>query len=127
MAKTLALIFGILYLLIGILGFVPAVGGTFGSAPSMLMGFASVNLIHNIVHVIIGLVGLSAAGDDERAVMFCRWFGVILVVLGILGFVSPTGFGLVPLGGNDIYLHLVSGVILLIGGFMGARSTASAS
>ena len=126
MAKTLALIFGIVYLLIGILGFVPAVGGTLGQTPTLLLGFASVNLLHNIVHLIIGIVGLGAAGDEARAVMFCRWFGIILIALGLLGFVAPSGFGLVPLGGNDIYLHLASGIVLAIGGFMGARSTASA-
>jgi hypothetical protein len=124
MAKTLALIFGIVYVLIGILGFFPAVGGTFSQTPSTLFGYVQTNLVHNIVHLIIGFAGLGAAGDDERAVMFCRWFGVILIVLGLLGYVIPNGFNIVPLGGYDIYIHLASGIILAIGGFTGSRAAA---
>lgn len=125
MAKTLALIFGIVYLLVGILGFVPSVGGTFGQTPTLLLGYVNTNLVHNIVHLIIGFAGLGAAGDEARAVMFCRWVGTILIVLGLLGFVAPTGFGIVPLGGNDVWIHLASGVLLLLGSLAGARTAAA--
>jgi hypothetical protein len=52
--------------------------------------------------------------------------GIVLLILGVLGFVAPDGFGLVPLGGNDIWLHLATGAILLATGFM-ATDEASAT
>ena len=45
-----------------------------------------------------------------------------VVLLGILGIPFPDGFGLVPLGGNDIWLHLASGAILLVAGFLGTST-----
>ena len=55
-----------------------------------------------------------------------RTIGVILVVLGVLGFVSADGFGIVPLGGADIWLHLGSGIILLAISMMGSSEAATA-
>jgi hypothetical protein len=117
MVKTVALIFGIVYTLVGILGFFPQFGGTIGQAPSVLLGIAPVNLLHNIVHLIIGFAGLGASTDWARSKMFCQWAGVLLIVLGVVGFVAPTGFGFVPLAGGDIWIHLVSGLILAFVGF----------
>ena len=52
--------------------------------------------------------------------------GAVLVLFGILGIPFPAGFDLVPLGGNDIWLHLVTGAILLATGFMGETADTAA-
>jgi hypothetical protein len=127
MAKTIAMIFGIIYTIIGIAGLVPSLGGTYGMAPTMLLGFAQINIVHTIVHLIIGVAGLAMARSEASAMSYCKIFGVILIVVGLLGFVSPTGFGLLPLGGSDIWLHLVSGIILAIGGWATAPSGRTAT
>ncbi|MBV8081712.1 MAG: DUF4383 domain-containing protein [Candidatus Eremiobacteraeota bacterium] len=126
MAKTVALVFGIIYLLVGIAGFVPSIGGTLGMAPSVLLGLASINLIHNAVHLVIGFWGLAASTDLARAVSFCQTAGIVLVVLGLLGFFIPDGFGFVPLGGNDPWIHILSGLILALVGFMRQPATSRA-
>jgi hypothetical protein len=122
-AKTVALVFGVIYTIVGVAGFIPAIGGTIGMGPTVLLSIASVNLIHNIVHLAIGFWGMSASGDIGRAVQFCQVAGIVLIVLGLLGFFVPDGFGLVPLGGNDPWIHLLSGLILALVGFMRAPVT----
>jgi hypothetical protein len=72
MAKTLALLFGVVFLLIGILGFVPAV------APNeMLLNIFHVNATHNAVHLLTGIVALLAgmAGVGASKTFF-KIFGV---------------------------------------------------
>jgi hypothetical protein len=112
MARTVAAVFGVIYALAGIVGF-------FLTSP--LFGLFEVNALHNIVHIILGAILLYGSMATATAVQANRGVGAVLVLLGLLGFVSADGFGLVPLGGNDIWLHLVSGVILLVGGFMGGE------
>jgi uncharacterized protein DUF4383 len=55
MAKTLALLFGVVFLLIGVLGFVPGV-----TTDEMLFGIFHVNAAHNVVHLLSGAVALWA-------------------------------------------------------------------
>lgn len=117
MARTVALIFGIIYTVIGIAGFIAPLGGTLGMEPSTVLGFAQVNLVHNIVHLALGLLGLAAAKEEMRAAAYCQWVGLLLIVLALLGFFVANPLNLVPIGGNDPWIHLVSGAILAFVGF----------
>ena len=67
MTKTIATLFGAIYLIVGIAGFIPQLGGSTSMTPSTLLGVASVNLLHNIVHVVIGLAGLSGGRSESGA------------------------------------------------------------
>jgi len=118
MAKTIALAFGIIYTIVGVLGFLPFAGGTFGMTPAPLLGLFYINLAHNIVHLVIGVSGLLMAGTDASAARYLRLFGIILLVIGILGFISPIETRIdsfLPIAGWDRWLHVVSGVIMLWG------------
>lgn len=119
MVKTVAMVFGIVFLLIGVLGFVQG-GTTMEADPArapQLFGLFPVNLLHNVVHLAFGVWGLLAARRWDAARAYCRAAGVLYLVLALLGFVTPDGFGLVPLGGHDVWLHLVLGVVLAGTGF----------
>ena len=109
MARTVAAVFGAVYLVVGLTGFV---------LDSPLFGLFEVNALHNIVHIVIGAILLYGATSIPAAVMANRGIGAVLVLLGILGIPFPDGFDLVPLGGNDIWLHLATGAILLAAGFL---------
>lgn len=126
MVKRIALVFGIVFLLVGILGLVSSGGMEMGAdpAPGMLLGMFGVNLLHNIVHLLFGVWGLVASRSFAGAKMYAQTVGVIYIVLAVLGFVSPTGFGLIPIGGNDIWLHAVIGIVLAGVGFT-AKDTAA--
>ena len=110
MARTVAAVFGAIYLVVGLVGFV---------LDSPLLGLFEVNALHNIVHILLGAILLYGATSTDAAIMANRGVGAVLVLLGILGIPFPDGFSLVPLGGNDIWLHLATGAILLAAGFMG--------
>jgi hypothetical protein len=128
MAKSIGMIFGVIYLVIGIAGLIPVspINGTLGMAPTMLLGFASINIVHNIVHLIIGIAGVSMSRTEAGAAAFCKTFGIILLVIGLLGIWVPNPLSILPIGGADIYLHLASGVILAFAGFAAAPSGSTA-
>jgi hypothetical protein len=109
LARTVAAVFGAVYLLVGVVGFV---------LETPLLGLFEVNDLHNIVHILIGAILLYGSMSYAAAIQTTRGVGALLVILGLLGFVSADGFGIVPLGGNDIWLHLASGAILLATGLM---------
>jgi hypothetical protein len=113
LARTVALVLGAVYVLVGIVGFI-----ILPSGEGDLLGVFPVNMLHNIVHILIGAALLYGATATPTAVLVSRVVGIVLVVIGLLGIPFPEGFGLVPLGGPDILLHLLSGAVLLYIGFM---------
>lgn len=119
MVKRVAMIFGVVFLLVGILGFTVPGGMAMGdaSAAPKLLGMFPVNVLHNVVHLLFGLWGLMAARSYSGAQSYCKIGGIIYLVLAVLGLVAPTTFGLIPIGGNDIWLHAVLGVVLAGVGF----------
>ena len=123
--QRVAQIFGIVFLLVGILGFITS-GGNMEADPAMadkLLGLFPINAVHNGVHLAFGIWGLLAARSFEGARNYAMVAGVIYAVLAVLGFVAPDGFQLVPLGGNDIWLHAVLAIALLLAGFSAKRGT----
>jgi hypothetical protein len=120
--QLVALVFGIIYLLVGLLGFIgPLIGTasfvTFSQDRHALFGIAEINLVHNLVHLLIGIGGLAAASSLANSRTYCQVVGVILLVVGVLGVFAQDSIGLIPLGGADIPIHLVSGAILAYFGF----------
>ena len=125
MLRKVALIFGIVFLLIGILGFVTPGGMSMEAdpAPGMILGLFGVNLLHNIVHLLFGVWGIVASRSWSSAKAYAQIGGVIYIVLAVLGFVIPTTFGLIPIGGNDIWLHAALGLVLAGVGFTAKPET----
>jgi hypothetical protein len=128
MVRRVAMVFGIVFLLVGILGLVSAGGMSMDAdpAPAMVLGLFPVNLLHNIVHLLFGVWGLVAARSFAGAKMYAQTAGIIYIVLAICGLVIPTTFGLIPIGGNDIWLHAIFGIVLAAVGFT-AKEEMSAS
>lgn len=121
--QRVAQIFGVGFIIIGIAGF-------FFSASmeeALLLGLFPVNIAHNIVHLLFGLWGLAAARSFAGAKSFAQIAGMIYIALAVLGFVAPDGFGLVPLAGNDIWLHAVIGIVLVYFGFTAKADTGVAT
>ena len=128
MVQVVAMTFGAIYLLVAILGLLPFFGGSYTQSISSLLGIFPINLLHNVVHGVIGIAGLAAAASLARSRMFCQVFGIVLLALGVVGIFISNPLGLVPIGGVDIALHIGTGAILSYFGFAtaGARSTAVA-
>lgn len=120
--RNFALVFGIVFLAIGIAGFIPGlvqplheghpdVMGTGGQ----LFGLFPVNELHNAVHILFGLWGLAASRSLGGAIMYARGVAIIYIVLTVAGFV-PDLQSLVPLYGNDIWLH---GLLAVVAAYFG--------
>ncbi|HEX6063183.1 MAG TPA: DUF4383 domain-containing protein [Longimicrobiales bacterium] len=120
-----AQIFGIVFLLVGIIGFVTS-GSSMEADPAMaakIFGLFPVNAVHNGVHLAFGIWGLLAARSVQGSANYAIIAGALYAGLAVLGFVAPDGFGLVPLGGNDIWLHALLAAGLLVTGLTAQRAT----
>lgn len=124
--QRVAQIFGWVFIVVAVLGFFTSRGSMEADmelAPRVL-GLFPVNLLHNLVHLAFGVWGVAAARAFGSAKGYCQAAGVIYLVLAVLGFIAPTTFGLIPIGGNDIWLHLGLGVALSYFGFTADRAPA---
>jgi hypothetical protein len=122
MAKTFGMLFGIVFLAVGILGFVPGV-----TTNDMLLGIFMVNKVHSIVHIASGAIFLiaSMAGAGAARLWF-QLFGIIYAIVAVLGFMNPNGmlFGMMSNNPADTWLHVVLAVAMLAIGFGTPKQTA---
>jgi Domain of unknown function (DUF4383) len=116
-AQLFALVFGVVYVLIGLLGFIGplAPGG-------LLLGIFGINALHNVVHLAVGVIFLFGSTSPANAKMINLIIGVVYLLLGVLGLFLPLAF----INNNvaDAVLHLVSGALALYFGTAGAGQRA---
>ena len=120
MAKTIAMVLGWAFLLVGVLGFFPnpLVGEE---------GLFHTDLNHNIVHLLSGAILLWAAyAAPAKAASVLKVLGIVYLVVTILGFVVGDGMllGLLEINSADNILHLVLTAALLYGGFAASNGRA---
>jgi hypothetical protein len=111
--KTIALVFGAVFTLVGILG--PILGGA--NDPLIVFGR---NYIHDAIHLASGLAGLGAGAyaSGTFAGDYLKAFGAIYLVVTVAGFALPSVFeNLIALNMADNVLHLVLAVALIGAGF----------
>jgi hypothetical protein len=127
--RTFALIWGAVFLAAGVAGFVP---GLWHSAPDHyppiavdawygpVLGLFPVNILHNVVHLAFGVWGLIAARSLGLSRFFAQAVAVIYAVLVVIGLIPGlnTVFGLVPVFGNNIWLHALLAVPAAYFGFI---------
>jgi amino acid transporter len=123
--------FGVVFLLASVLGFLTTSGAgmhtgkPLGEFPKML-GLFPINMAHNMVHGLFGVLGLAASRSVSGSITYAKVGGIVYIVLACLAFVSDTTFGFIPIGGNDIWLHAVLGIALAALGFTAKPTMASA-
>lgn len=118
--QRVATISGVIFILVGLLGFTPAGMGLMqmsGGNAGMLLGMFPVNALHNAVHMLFGVWGLWAGRSASRSVTYALGSGAAYLVLAVLGIFTDTLLGIVPIGGYDVYLHLVLALVLAAFGF----------
>ena len=116
MVNALALIFGVLYFLVGVVGFSLTPSG------GVLLGIFAVNTFHHIFHITLGGLGL-VAGWMGRGRLYCQVAGVVFLLLGVLGLITPPLIATLlahPAADmlTDNLLHLMTGLGLSYFGFL---------
>lgn len=119
-AKSTAMWVGLVILVVGLVGFVPALvpGGK-------VLGLFLVDPLHNIVHILTGALAILASRSSESATRtYFKVFGVVYALVTVLGFMTGTGlFGLLPVNIFDNLLHVAIAALYLYVGF-GTKTTA---
>ena len=124
-AQTFALVFGIVYLAIGILGFaVTGFDGFFAQSYNEKLILFPVNPAHNIVHILIGAAWLAGSRRHDSAKMINTVIGVAYLLVFVLGLLGALKWLAIESGidSADQWLHLVSGALSLYFGTAGART-----
>jgi len=123
-----ALVFGVVFLIVGIAGFIPGLTMDMGSmsmagdgSMAMLLGTFQVSVLHNIVHLLFGIVGLIAARTAGGSRAYLLYGGIIYFVLFIYGLFTagmadPANF--VPLNVADNVLHLILAIAMVVLGLV---------
>ena len=126
--RTFALVWGILFLVIGAAGFVPGLltdhrheDVTFDAGLGFLFKLFAVNYAHNAVHLLFGVWGLVASRSLIAAATYGKAVAIIYSVFVIMGLIPAakiwTTFGFVPLYGHDVWLHALLAAIAAYYGF----------
>ena len=124
--RYFALIYGVVFLLVGIAGFIPGlvapVGGPAEHAAATsghLFGLFPINALHNLVHIAFGVGGIAAYRSFSNARLYARVVAIAYAALMVFGLIPGlnTLFGLVPLYGHDVWLHAVLAAVAAYFGF----------
>ncbi|MCX8456335.1 DUF4383 domain-containing protein [Paenarthrobacter ureafaciens] len=127
-----AQIVGVVFLLVGILGFIPGITSNYDTmqfaghtSEALLLGIFQVSILHNIVHLLFGAAGLLMAKTPGQARNYLVGGGIIYLVLWIYGLLigQDSTANFVPLNNADNWLHLILGIGMLGLGFGLSRRT----
>ena len=111
-AKTAALVLGFVFIIVGVLGYVPnpivGPGGIFVTNP-----------VHNVIHIASGIVLLLGAYSSLGSSLALKIIGVVYALVAVLGFLMPGDMmlGMVAMNAADRWLHVALAIVILYAGF----------
>lgn len=136
--RYFALVLGLMFIVVGVAGFVPALltmppGDhhltVTGPGHGMLLGLFHVNVVHNLVHVMFGVFGVGAYLTFAHARLYARVVAISYAILVIFGLCPieyvNTLWGIVPVHGNDVWLHAAIALASAYFGWATAPATAT--
>jgi hypothetical protein len=131
MLGTAALAVGAVFLLVGILGFVPGITTHYGAmefaghhSGAKLLGIFQVSVLHNLVHVLFGVAGIAMSRRADSAFTFLVLGGAIYLVLWLYGMVvdKKADANFVPVNDADDWLHFLLGAGMVALAFLARGS-----
>ena len=124
--QTLTLVFAVVFLTVGILGFIPGITTHYSDlafaghdSNAKLLGIFQTSVLHNIVHIAFG-VGILMAKTPEGARTYLIGGGVAYLAVWLIGVIG--GLEWLPVNAADNWLHIVLGVGMIALGFVTGRS-----
>lgn len=127
-----AMIVGVVFLLVGVLGFIPGITTDYGSmefaehhSEAKLLGLFQVSILHNLVHLLFGLAGLAMARAAATARTFLIGGGIVYLALWLYGLLidHDSAANFVPLNTAGNWLHFALGLGMIALGLLLTRRT----
>jgi hypothetical protein len=133
--QSVALLVGLVFLLVGILGFIPGITSNYDDlkfaghdSDAQLLGIFDTSILHNIVHLLLGVAGLALAKTFEGARTYLIGGGVIYLALFVYGALwghDEGGANFVPVNWADNILHVaLGGGMVVLGVVLGREVVA---
>jgi hypothetical protein len=128
--RLAARVVGVVFLLVGVLGFVPGITTDYGDmsfashdSMAMLLGVFQVSILHNLVHLLFGVAGIVLSRTDSGARAYLVGGGAIYLVLWVYGLVvdQASAANFVPVNTADNWLHLLLGLGMIALGVLLSR------
>jgi len=125
--QTAAKVVSVVFLLVGVLGFIPGITTNYDTmtfagheSEAMLLGVFQVSILHNIVHLLFGVVGYAMSRTAIGARNYLIGGGIVYLLLTLYGLVidKESGANFVPVNTADDWLHLVLGLGMIALGFL---------
>ncbi len=126
-----SLITGIIFVLIGVMGYIPGFVKEPTATPDTaflsftlgygyLLGLFPINVLHNVVHLLVGLLGIVASVSLGSARLYSGVLALFYGLLTVMGLIPATQstLGLIPIFGNDVWLHGLTAAIAVYFGFI---------
>lgn len=135
LVQITALVVGLVFLIVGILGFIPGVTTDYSSiafaghhSDAKLLGLFQVSILHNVVHLLFGVAGVTMARMMSAARLYLIGGGAIYLVLWIYGLAvgQDTVANFVPINPADNWLHLGLGIAMIALGVATSRQRQAA-
>jgi len=125
--QSVAAVVGAVFVIVGILGFIPGITSHYGDlsfaghgSGAKLLGLFQVSILHNIVHLLFGLVGVALPKTAEGARTYLVGGGVVYLVLWLIGVIGAADW--IPVNTADNWLHLGLGVGMIALGYVTSRA-----
>ena len=125
--QSVAMLVGLVFLLVGILGFIPGITSNYDDlkfaghdSDAQLLGIFDTSILHNIVHLLFGVAGVALARTFDGARTFLIGGGFVYVVLFVYGAIwhGEAGSNWIPVNWADNILHLALGLGMIGVGFV---------
>ena len=134
--RQAALAVGVVFLLVGVLGFVPGVTTDYDTmefashdSGAELLGIFQVSVLHNLVHLAFGAAGVVMSRTVSGAATFLLAGGAVYLVLWLYGLLvgHDSSANFVPLNTADDWLHFVLGIGMIALGMLLTRRRTTAA
>jgi hypothetical protein len=125
LVQTAALVFGVVFLLVGIAGFIPGITedapGDFAGedSPGSLLGVFQVGILHSLVHALFGVLGILMARTAASARTYLLVGGAVYAVLFLVGLLGAMDW--LPADDTDDWLHAGLAAAMLGAAFLTGR------
>ena len=129
--QKVAMIFGIVFVVVGIAGFIPGLTSNVDklqfageSSGSMLLGIFQVSVLHNIIHLLYGVAGLALARSRAGSRNYLIWGGAVYAIVWLYGlfFGGNSAGNFVPVNSADNWLHLFLAIAMILLGVVLGRA-----